>query len=514
MFFAVGKAVAERGEPLVPAARAWGAELAAAALSPPVAAEKSWTTAPLPSRASSASPWALQQRVSTDGDSKSVFFGSLPLGEQLTGVIRSQPFDIPPKLSMYVAGHNGYPGRSDPPKNFLRLRSADDDTVLIERVPPRQDVAYKMEWDTAAYAGRRGYLEVVDGDDGDGFAWLAFGRIDPSVAPWPSASPAMIQLRRRAAAEIVATLSLSELGGALQNVVEDRAADIDTRAAAAGALAQVGTESFVPVAAKLIDDPQEPSALREKVAAALGKVGTEASHAALVRAFRTAPARLQTSLADAMATTPQGAAALLQAIGDGAAPRTLLQQSKLRERLVAAKVPDLDATIRELTLSLPAPQERLQTLIDQRRDIFASAGKPSVEEGARVYAKNCAQCHQLGGEGKLVGPQLDGIGNRGVERVIEDILDPNRNVDPAFRYSNVTLKDTTLITGLQKREEGETLVFVDTTGKEVTVAKKQIKGRAESSLSIMPSNFGEIIPAEEFNQPLAFLMASKPPPAK
>ena len=113
----------------------------------------------------------------------------------------------------------------------------------------------------------------------------------------------------------------------------------------------------------------------------------------------------------------------------------------------------------------------------------------------------------MGGQGGLVGPQLDGIANRGVDRVVEDILDPNRNVDPAFRYSNVILKDTKLITGLQRREEGEVLVFMDTTGKEVSVPKKQIKQRIESNLSVMPGNFGEIIPEQEFNDLVAYLLA-------
>jgi putative heme-binding domain-containing protein len=196
-----------------------------------------------------------------------------------------------------------------------------------------------------------------------------------------------------------------------------------------------------------------------------------------------------------------------------AAPATLLQQPKLVDKLAAAKIPDFDKTVKQLTRGLPAPQDAVEKLIEQRRKAFASA-KASAADGQKVFEKNCAVCHQINGAGKTVGPQLDGVGNRGIDRLIEDVLDPNRNVDPAFRYSNVTLKDTTLITGLQKREEGETLVFVDTTGKEVTVPKGQIKSRAESRLSIMPNNFGEIIPPEEFDQLLTFLMSSKAPPAK
>src|SRR6185436_8554916 len=131
----------------------------------------------------------------------------------------------------------------------------------------------------------------------------------------------------------------------------------------------------------------------------------------------------------------------------------------------------------------------------------------SATRGAEVFAKSCAICHQLDGKGAIVGPQLDGAGNRGLERLVEDVLDPNRNVDPAFRYSVVTLKNETSITGLQRREEGETLVFVDATGKEVTVAKKEIADRKESELSLMPANFGEALTDEQFYDLIAFLLA-------
>ena len=57
-------------------------------------------------------------------------------------------------------------------------------------------------------------------------------------------------------------------------------------------------------------------------------------------------------------------------------------------------------------------------------------------------------------QGGVVGPHLDGVGNRGLERLIEDVLDPSRNVDPSFRYSTVSLKNGEVFSGLQRREEG------------------------------------------------------------
>jgi len=49
-----------------------------------------------------------------------------------------------------------------------------------------------------------------------------------------------------------------------------------------------------------------------------------------------------------------------------------------------------------------------------------------AEKGKVVFKTHCAACHQIEGEGGLIGPQLTGIGFRGADRLAEDILDPNR----------------------------------------------------------------------------------------
>ena len=69
----------------------------------------------------------------------------------------------------------------------------------------------------------------------------------------------------------------------------------------------------------------------------------------------------------------------------------------------------------------------------------SAAATASPADGKRVYDQNCAICHQIDGQGGLVGPQLDGIGGRGLDRLLEDILDPNRNVDHAFRTTDVLI---------------------------------------------------------------------------
>ena len=57
---------------------------------------------------------------------------------------------------------------------------------------------------------------------------------------------------------------------------------------------------------------------------------------------------------------------------------------------------------------------------------------PDVENGQQVFQTHCVACHQIDGKGGLIGPQLDGIGNRGIARLCEDILDPIEMWTPIF----------------------------------------------------------------------------------
>jgi putative heme-binding domain-containing protein len=134
---------------------------------------------------------------------------------------------------------------------------------------------------------------------------------------------------------------------------------------------------------------------------------------------------------------------------------------------------------------------------------------PSAENGAAFFRKACVNCHRLGGEGGTIGPQLDGVGERGIDRLLEDILDPNRNVDEAFRMTTVTTADGRVVSGLKLRDEGADLVLADTTGQEVRIAAADIDETVISPLSPMPSNVVDQIGEENLPHLLRYLIESR-----
>ena len=97
----------------------------------------------------------------------------------------------------------------------------------------------------------------------------------------------------------------------------------------------------------------------------------------------------------------------------------------------------------------------------------------------------------------------------GLDRLLEDILDPSRNVDQAFRTTQIVSTDGRIISGLALREEGQVLVLADAQGKEVRVPKAEIETRATSQVSIMPSNVPDLVNDEQFALLVRYLLAQR-----
>jgi putative heme-binding domain-containing protein len=95
---------------------------------------------------------------------------------------------------------------------------------------------------------------------------------------------------------------------------------------------------------------------------------------------------------------------------------------------------------------------------------------------------------------------------------MEDVLDPSRNVDQAFRMTTLNTEDGLSFSGLVLREEGKILVLADNQGKEQRVAIADITPdtRKVSPLSPMPNNVRDLIPEEDFYQLIGFLLEQKP----
>jgi len=262
---------------------------------------------------------------------------------------------------------------------------------------------------------------------------------------------------------------------------------------AIAALLALDSGRTLDAAATLIATGAEPYPVRIAFARQCGPEDAASMRTAIGAALKSAGAAQQKELAMALVTRKAGGEELLGLVTAGKVSALLLQDAQVLGRLKLCG------------MGLQPTDKRIEQVIRDTAGKFAEAAG-SVATGAEVFTKNCAACHRLADRGGLIGPQLDGVGQRGPERLLEDILDPSRNVDEAFRTTTVTLADGRVVSGLQLREEGAHIVFADATGKEVLVPKEEIEETATSPVSPMPANMIDQVGEANLPHLIAYLL--------
>jgi putative heme-binding domain-containing protein len=291
-------------------------------------------------------------------------------------------------------------------------------------------------------------------------------------------------------------------------IISDAQGHGPRRAAALEALMNVPMASLT--AAKALADPSSMT-LRKKAAELLGVAAANnasptslADRNALVSALPISPAELATLIASGLARTDEGTDKLLQTIESGKATPALLRHVSVATAL-EQRPQGLRDRAAALTKDLPPEDARIDKIIAKRVEEFRVA-KADVAHGKQIYTQTCGVCHKLRNEGGNIGPALDGVAARGLHRLCEDILDPNRNVDPIFRQTVVETTDGQTLAGLNARVEGELLTVTDATGKNVSVPKASVKSQTLSRLSLMLPTFEQTLPPADFNDLLGFLL--------
>jgi len=517
LFKSVDDGLQQRGSTRPEAIRAWGTNLVWRFFRA-LDTYHSWTALPYEPNPSDGVPWDLETRTDTAGRKRQLT-SSLPHGEDLTGVLRSPDFPLPAKLTFWLCGHDGFPDKPAANQNFIRLRLHDSGQILVTAPAPRNDTARLITWEFPEHADKRAFVEAVDGDEGRAYAWIAFGDFEPALSQlhpsefsprkmldWiAGATDAAVRLRMKESAPVFARfLSLS------RNLTRD-SYGAETFASLARAWVALDATQAVPVLSSALATNYGPAAYREAVAGVLAGQNSAAAQAAVLAAMKSLPLKKQETIAITLSAAKFSAETLLAGLENGAISPRVLHRNSVNTRLKNSKPTDWEARLKILTAKLPPPDDVRNKLIADRRAGYLSASR-QPDDGKFVFARNCAACHKIGTEGALIGPQLDGIGQRGLERLCEDILDPNRNIDGAFRSTIFVLKDGEVTSGLFRREEGETIVLAESTGKEIIIAKKDIAERRESEVSLMPENFGEILSIEDFNSLMAYLLSQRAQP--
>ena len=461
-----------------------------------------WRYISHPDQPEKANCWVITtRRNSADGQKNSLLFSSIVNGEKRTGIYHSAPFKLSDSFSFYMAGHDGFPDKSAQSKNFVRVCDARTKETLSQWSPKRNDTAQLFEWNTEKLQGKEVYVELVDGDAGTAFAWIAVGRFSESRL-----NPSTVTKDRQQAAAVIAGFRLEQYREAIGKLIQNPQTNFKTRIEFAHAIERMRPDSRLKALCELLAIGGLTFKERQNLISQLLDPDFSQLTTHLMPALKLATSAKQSRIAELLAADRMGSEMLLTLIESGSVGRQVLRNPKVKEQIAAHNSASITAKMTQLTANLPPEDQLISELIATRKSEFQSSVSNKTN-GAVLFKKHCTICHQVSGQGQQVGPNLDGIGNRGLDRMLEDVLAPNRNVDKAFRATTVVTDSGQVISGLVKPRDGSQLVIVDSQGKEVLIPKDEIEQSKTSLLSPMPANMAELLKPAEFADLIAYLLS-------
>ena len=116
----------------------------------------------------------------------------------------------------------------------------------------------------------------------------------------------------------------------------------------------------------------------------------------------------------------------------------------------------------------------------------------------------CMQCHKVGNDGGIQGPDLSQVGARlKADKMLESVIEPNAVIADNYGSATVTLKDGKTVMGRVASKTDEKVTIIDPNGKKVEIASKDIK-ETSAPISAMPP-MGLTLPPRDLRDLIAYL---------
>ena len=149
-------------------------------------------------------------------------------------------------------------------------------------------------------------------------------------------------------------------------------------------------------------------------------------------------------------------------------------------------------------------QQHLLKVVDD-----AKAG--DATRGSIVFTSlACTSCHKIGGRGGVVGPNLSSIGTTlSSERIVEELLWPNRQVKEGYAVLRVLTDDGRIVQGYERKtkasqQSGDLLLEDLTSGKLVIIKPEKIEEKQRVG-SAMPTGITAVLSAEQLADLVRYL---------
>ena len=142
------------------------------------------------------------------------------------------------------------------------------------------------------------------------------------------------------------------------------------------------------------------------------------------------------------------------------------------------------------------------------------ADQASVNRGQLLFSHpggpGCIKCHRLEGRGGMIGPDLSKVGSTfSPEKLIESILEPNKEVSPQFTSWTMTTPEGVVHTGMLVFENEGKTILGNAEGNTIELKTADVESRTPQKTSVMPEKLVDRMSQQEWIDLVAFLRSRK-----
>jgi putative membrane-bound dehydrogenase-like protein len=138
---------------------------------------------------------------------------------------------------------------------------------------------------------------------------------------------------------------------------------------------------------------------------------------------------------------------------------------------------------------------------------FQPALRPGLAtRGQPLFAARCAKCHQIGGNGQGLGPDLAAARIRGKEQLLNAILFPGSDIEPGYTTQVITVASGENLLGTKVNETAASVTIRQPNGVEFVLARAGVAGIQPQPWSLMPDNLEQDLTPGQMADLLEYLM--------
>jgi putative heme-binding domain-containing protein len=207
----------------------------------------------------------------------------------------------------------------------------------------------------------------------------------------------------------------------------------------------------------------------------------------LLAAYPGATPAVQARIRDVLLARATWGGAFLAAVDRGEIPAADATLDQIRAVALHGNA-EFDALVRKWwgNVTGGTPEEKLAEIRRLSNDLRAAPGDPAA--GRDLFTKHCANCHQLFGEGKKVGPELTTANRQDQNYLLASLVDPSAVVRKEYLSFNVRTTAGQIFTGLIVDQTPAGVTLLDAKNQRMEIARDEIEELAEATVSLMPES--------------------------